>query len=595
MGFIAPDFPDIDREEWKAKPRLERIKPLALHWVENGFGTPYAVYLLYVVKLVGYVWGGIALIALTPGLGPVSDLTSWWTEPVFFQKVVIWTLLYEVLGLGCGSMPLTLRFLPPVGAFLHWLRPGTVRLAPWPGKVPLTRGTTRTVVDVLLYLAVLVSAGRLVVAAGSPDLVPVGHSAGLLAPVSIAPLLVALALIGLRDKTIFLAARAEQYAVTVVVFLFPYSDMLIGLKLVMLAMWWGAASSKLNHHFPYVVSIMISNSPLQRINWIKRKFYRDYPNDIRPSRLAGVAAHTGTVIEYVVPVVLVLSHGGIVTSLAIGLMLIFHLHILSTFPMGVPLEWNIYVMFATVFLFGANAHVDVFGLGSPLLGVILLAALVAMPVLGNAKPHLVSFLPAMRYYAGNWATSFWCFRKGADGPGTGAENALNAHIVKAARTTRDQLATLYDDDTAELMLAKAMAWRSMHSHGRALNGLLPRALDDIEAYDVREGEFVAGVVLGWNFGEGHLHDESLLAAVQERCGFAPGELRVIMLESQPIQVQRQHYRIHDAATGLVEEGYVRIEDMISRQPWLDGAGSQIPVEVIGGPGDRDRPDVPSSA
>ncbi len=89
----------------------------------------------------------------------------------------------------------------------------------------------------------------------------------------------------------------------------------------------------------------------------------------------------------------------------------------------------------------------------------------------------------------------------------------------------------------------------MHSHGRALNGLLPRAVDDVEDYDVREGELVAGVVLGYNFGDGHFHNHRLLAAVQERCRFEPGELRVITLESQPAHVQRQRYRISTPPTG----------------------------------------------
>jgi hypothetical protein len=94
---------------------------------------------------------------------------------------------------------------------------------------------------------------------------------------------------------------------------------------------------------------------------------------------------------------------------------------------------------------------------------------------------------------------------------------------------------------------------------------------------------ISGVVNGWNFGDGHLHDAQLLAAVQERCGFAPGELRVVTLESQPAHVQRQHYRIYDAATWLIEEGYVQVADMVARQPWL-GEGGAFPVEVIGGPG-----------
>ncbi|MGH3951884.1 MAG: DUF3556 domain-containing protein, partial [Pseudonocardiaceae bacterium] len=103
---------------------------------------------------------------------------------------------------------------------------------------------------------------------------------------------------------------------------------------------------------------------------------------------------------------------------------------------------------------------------------------------------------------------------------------------------------------------------------------------DVEAYDVREGEFVAGSLLGWNFGDGHLHNEQFIQAVQERCQFAEGEVRVIILESQPIQRQRQHYRIVDAATGLIEEGYVAVKDMVARQPWLDDDDPTIPAEVI---------------
>jgi hypothetical protein len=121
----------------------------------------------------------------------------------------------------------------------------------------------------------------------------------------------------------------------------------------------------------------------------------------------------------------------------------------------------------------------------------------------------------------------------------------------------------------------------MHAHGRALNGLLSHAVDDVESYDVREGEVVAGVVLGYNFGDGHFHNEQLLQAVQERCNFAEGDLRVIMIESQPAHVQRQHYRIYDAASGLVEEGYVQVADMVRSQPWLDET-TAFPVEVTGG-------------
>ena len=110
-------------------------------------------------------------------------------------------------------------------------------------------------------------------------------------------------------------------------------------------------------------------------------------------------------------------------------------------------------------------------------------------------------------------------------------------------------------------------WRSLHSHGRAHNGLIDRVTWGEPDTTVVDGELIAGFALGWNFGEGHLHDDQLLAAVQERCGFAPGEVRVICLEGQPIHRGTQAYEVHDAALGLLESGHVRVRDMLTRQPW----------------------------
>ena len=33
-------------------------------------------------------------------------------------------------------------------------------------------------------------------------------------------------------------------------------------------------------------------------------------------------------------------------------MVIFHVHITSTFPLAVPLEWNLFMIFGLLFLFG---------------------------------------------------------------------------------------------------------------------------------------------------------------------------------------------------------------------------------------------------
>lgn len=573
MGFFAPAAPPVDMEEWKQQPYLQRIKPLAQDWAINGFGTPTAVYLLYIVKLIAFTIGGFLLIsATTPGLGGLGEIGDWWTEAIVFQKVVVWLVLWEIIGLGCGSMPLTFRFLPPIGGILYWLRPGTVRLPPWPARIPLTKGSSRSLLDVALYGAVIASAAHLLVSDGEAV---TGTSTGRLDLAAIAVLLGFLALLGLRDKVSFLAARPEVYVPFLVIGLFPVGNLIVASQFVFLCIWLGAASSKLNRHFPYVVSVMISNTPWNRWRRAKSMLYEDHPEDLRPSRHAILAAHLGTLIEFALPVLLFVTSGGLVGTLAVVGMIIFHVHITSTFPLAVPLEWNLFMIFGILVLFGHHGDVPLSTLESPLLIALLLISGVLIPVLGNFWPDKVSFLPAMRYYAGNWATSQWLFRKDA-----GAEERLDAAVTKPAPVVVEQLTTVYDRDTAELLLAKGLAFRSMHSHGRALNGVVRRAVADVEAYHVREGELISGVVNGWNFGDGHLHDEQLLEAVQERCRFAEGELRVVTLESQPAHVQRQHYRIFDAATGLVEEGYVRVSDMAERQPWLGGSGI-FPVEVIG--------------
>ena len=76
---------------------------------------------------------------------------------------------------------------------------------------------------------------------------------------------------------IFLAARGEVYASFTVAFLFAGVDMIIAAKLVCLVIWLGAATSKLNKHFPFVISTMMSNNPVFRPRWIKRQVLRALP------------------------------------------------------------------------------------------------------------------------------------------------------------------------------------------------------------------------------------------------------------------------------------------------------------------------------
>src|SRR4051812_35033364 len=462
MGLLDPAPPPFEIAEWRRLPHLQRIKPLAQDWALNGFGTPVAVYFVYVFKVLAYAGLGFLLIEATSG---------WphWTEPIVFEKAVIWTMLWEVLGLGAGSLPLTLRFSPMVGGFLYWLRPGTTRLPPWPERVPGTRGTTRAWLDVALYAALLAAMVFNLLSGGTLGTAPwLNGEVARLDPVWVGAMLALLAALGLRDKVPFLAARAEIYGTLAIVFLFPLTNLVIAAQLVFFFIWWGAASSKLNRHFPFVVTVMISNTPWNRSRAMKRRLYTRHPEDLLPSKLGAATAHLGTVLEFTLPLVLILSSGGIVQTLAVAGMVIFHAHILSTFPLAVPLEWNVFMIFGLLFLFGHYADAPWSSIDDPLLTVVLGLICVGLPVLGNFRPDLVSFLPSMRYYAGNWATSQWLFRRGGDGA-EGAEEKLDRGIVKAAPIVTRQLEKFYEAEMIDVLVYKGLAFRSMHSHGRALN------------------------------------------------------------------------------------------------------------------------------
>jgi hypothetical protein len=334
----------------------------------------------------------------------------------------------------------------------------------------------------------------------------------------------------------------------------------------MVTIWMGAGVSKFGHHFTNVVPPMVSNTPWITSKAFKRALYRDFPNDLRPSRLSWSFAHIGgTVVELVLPLVLLFSTNTTITWLAIVGMILFHLFITSTFPLAVPLEWNVFFMFATAWLFAAfptGAGYAVTDLSSPLLLAAILVVFLFFPILGNLRPDLVSFLPSMRQYAGNWASATWAFR------GDEAEDRLNRHLVKSNANQIDQLAAAYGKEVGEIFMQKAVAWRTMHSQGRALLSLMMRHVDRLENYRVREAEFVCTTVIGWQFGDGHLHDERMVEAVQKRCGFAPGELVVVWIESQPIHRKTLEYKVIDAALGVVERGWYDVLDAVSEQPWL---------------------------
>src|SRR5690606_33723440 len=140
------------------------------------------------------------------------DLGGWWGELIVYQKLMVWTVLWEITGHAASWGPLAFKFGPMLGGWRYWARVGTLRLPPYPDKVPGTLGDHRTVFDVGLYLLILATLLFL--------LLPPGRRAGAASSAAgplpgWAPLTsVALILImGFRARAASLASRPEPYAV----------------------------------------------------------------------------------------------------------------------------------------------------------------------------------------------------------------------------------------------------------------------------------------------------------------------------------------------------------------------------------------------
>ena len=570
MGFLKPDLPVIDMADWLKRTRSERIRPMAVHWAEVGFGTPVVLHLLYVVKIALYILACWLFALATKGIDGFTSVGQWWSEPIVFEKIVLFTLLFEVVGLGCSFGPLANRFNPPMGSILYWLRPGTIRLPPWPRRIPLTAGNTRSPVDAALYAALLAMTVWALCSNGTDPIPALDSTVGVLPIWQIGTILGVLAVLGLRDKVIFLGARGEVYAPLLVAFMLTGVDIIVAAKLVFMVIWIGAATSKLNRHFPFVMSTMMSNNPIIRPRWIKRRFFEDFPDDLRPGRLARIFAHVSTAVEMGVPLILYFSNGGWLTAVAAFVMVCFHLGILTAIPMGVPLEWNVFMIFGVFMLFVAHPSVGLGNVNNPVPVAVLLLVVAGTVVFGNLVPRKVSFLPGMRYYAGNWDTTMWFLKPSA-------EEKFARNVAEIQAVPMVQMANIYGMGAEEVPLYMAYAFRAMNSHGRALFTLAHRVvpIGHEDDYTIIEGEVIAGTAVGWNFGDGHMHNEQLIAALQERCDFEPGEVRVVLLDAQPIHRQTQQYRLVDAATGEFERGEVKVADMVTRQPWDD----DVPIHV----------------
>ena len=128
--------------------------------------------------------------------------------------------------------------------------------------------------------------------------------------------------------------------------------MIVAAKMLIVMVWFGAAVSKIGRHFAHVIPPMVSNTPWLPSKWFKRMHYRELPGGhaaIERRRQPGARRrHDGRVRPAAGPAVLAEPH---LTVVAVALMIGYHLFIISTFPLAVPLEWNVMFMYIAAFLF----------------------------------------------------------------------------------------------------------------------------------------------------------------------------------------------------------------------------------------------------
>ena len=289
----------------------------------------------------------------------------------------------------------------------------------------------------------------------------------------------------------------------------------------------------------------------------------------------------GTTVEIAAPLILFFSTKKWVTLGAAVLMVGFHLFITSTFPLAVPLEWNMVFGYTTVFLFAGFPNWSGYApwnMSPPWLALVSRPRCCSSPCWATCGPDKVSFLPSMRQYAGNWASALWAFAPGAEEKldrSSGRRNQVDQFIAFG-----------YDREWADITMQRTIAWRTMHSQGRGLFSLLLTHLPDIH--------LVAVILLDKNpTPTSSLHlwlrvfpeSKALIALRDPRdvivsCFFQ--NLALTPLNANFLSLERavKHYAdLMDVWLRLRELGGFQCEIAISP----DGKRSRLPAPAVGDP------------
>ena len=187
------------------------------------------------------------------------------------------------------------------------------------------------------------------------------------------------------------------------------------------------------------------------------------------------------------------------------------------------------MIYGGIFLFGFHPEASVLAVGAlPLLAAFLFFCAVRRALLRELRA-LARLVPARdALLRGQLGLQHLAGQEGQRREVQEAHEG-RGHLPRAAREDAARSDGRGDGDHAR-------RWRTASCTSRAgrCSRRCRRRSPTSTHYDWMEGEVLGGMVLGWNFGDGHLNHTQLLEAVQAQCGFEPGEVRVVMVESQPL-------------------------------------------------------------
>ena len=159
MKLLSPQALPYNFDTWKKQPFHIRTKMVCQAWAVQGAGAPLAVYSYYFIKIVLYILLWTWFASFSTDLGTLRNIDTWWFKPEALLKAILWSMLFEGLGLASGSGPLSGRYKPSFGGILYFLRPNTIKFPFIPG-MPLFGGDKRRWIDCLLYLLHMVQLVR---------------------------------------------------------------------------------------------------------------------------------------------------------------------------------------------------------------------------------------------------------------------------------------------------------------------------------------------------------------------------------------------------------------------------------------------------